>query len=218
MKLSEVFDTKRKTTIGNSELSDRTDLTGTKNGGVFSHVVPDVDPHMVNKISHRHDPAYNRYVNFLVSSKLAQQNPHFPRIYEDKTYISTKTGNKKVWKMEKLPFTYLQYTVVRQDYELSLTRMEHIANMYLVPEWASLFENVRREKDKWEQDHQIIQLSIKLFSFLKKPDDIILDSYKEALQVILKNATGRLDIHDENIMVRTTAQGPQLVFTDPYAS
>lgn len=217
MKLDEIFDTERTMTIGNSPLSNRGDLTSTERGGLFGHVIPDKDPHMVNKISHKHDPSYNKYANFLATSKIAQGNPHFPRIYQDKTYISTKTGNKKLWKMEKLPYTFQDFTTVRGDYETSLERIQHIAHMYLNDELASQFDNIELEGDEWEDRRQIIHVSDGLFKYLKMPNNIKLDSYKDALELIYNRKMGGMDLHDRNIMIRTTPQGPQLVFTDPYA-
>jgi hypothetical protein len=219
MKLYEIFDTKSKNITGNSHLSNRWDLTGTETGGIHSHVVPDTDPHMINKISHNDDPAYKKYVRFLANSKLAQQNPHFPRIYEDKTYLSTKTGQKKLWKMEKLPFTYYNYTIVRGDYETSLERIRNLADLYIVKEYSNMFDNVRPETEKWEQNRQIIDLSDKLFKMLKSKDLIGMESYAEALEIIMQNnrKIGFVDLHDKNIMVRLSGQGPQLVFTDPYS-
>lgn len=218
--LIESFQTQKSITTGGNRFINRKGLTGDKGAGVFAHVVPDNDPHMINRISHRHDPAYNKYANFLYNSKQAQKNPHFPRIYADKAFISTdkrETYPKRLWKMEKLPFTFSEYVSDPKDNAEALERIKNIANMYLESGMAKQFDDVELQNDQHEDRWMIVHLGDRLLRVLCEIKNIELESFREALQFLMDNKTGKFDVHGDNIMVRTTPQGPQLVFTDPFS-
>lgn len=186
--------------------------------GHYSHITKDIDPHLINKISHRPDPAYNTYVDFLIHNKLAQSNPHFPRIYINNTYQNTKssTDNKKLWRMEKLPYTFMTY-LFKMDGNYSMgnieeteDRMKNLANLY--------FKDPSKYNQEGLTPKQINQLANDMFDDLKISDLIKLDSWKEALEILYEffnNHPFSDDFHMNNMMVRTTSYGPQLVITDP---
>lgn len=162
--------------------------------GYYASVKPDEDPHMVNKKQTRQDTSYAAYVDFLVNNKLAQSNPHFPRIYE--------VGDGQ-WKLERLPYTISD--IFNDDKNEHYKEM--ICNIYLKD-----FDPYR--VTSWD---------------FSKHDNIKLGTYRKALELVdaarikfnqendgsKKNLND--DLHPGNIMVRLTAQGPQLVITDPWS-
>jgi hypothetical protein len=187
--LCEAFDQEVADTFPDSSKED----PEVKGSGFFAAVKGDEDPFMINKVNKGidEDPAYDAYVN----NKLAQSNPHFPRIYQ------IQRGKK--WKMEKLPFTLEEY-LNTDDHEENTHRFNLINNIYF--DGAAL-------NDKG-----------KLYDLVKSASSPIkLESYKKALGMIeqeflslRKSNKFRYDLHANNIMVRLTPQGPQLVITDPW--
>jgi len=176
-------------------LPDKSNSGKTLGGGWFASVTDDEDPHMVNKATHRQDPAYAAYVDFLLKNKLAQANPHFPRIYE--------IGNGQ-WKMEKLPYTLSQFFEV-QDYDQYINNKDMIGNMYLKD-----FDPNRITS--WDFDSPT---NIKLGTYRKALELV----HAARIAYNETNPEKRLtdDLHPGNIMVRLTPQGPQLVITDPWS-
>jgi len=162
--------------------------------GAYASVKGDEDPFMINKYSHPHveDPGYTTYVKLIVDNKLAQANPHFPRIYE--------VSNGK-WKMEKLPFTLRQY-FEGGDYHENKHNTEVICSMYL------------KNPDNFDFYDFSDPEQIKLGTYRKALEII----HKFARENNSKPSAVWLgdDLHASNIMVRLTPQGPQLVITDPW--
>lgn len=202
MKLLEVFDQLK---INNGEeLPDTSvDSDDVFGSGAFAKVKGDEDPHMINKISKKWDTGYNEYVEFLMDNKLAQANPHFPRIYV------AQNGTK--WKMEKLQYTLNSYLNICDDPKELKQRRETIVSMYIKDSWV---ENV--EFNYW----QVAQL-------LTQPKAIKLGPYRRALELVRElhsdaqnkhpQSMMALDLHDKNIMIRLSPVGPQLVIVDPLA-
>lgn len=200
MKLIEAFDQIKTDQHLPDTSVDSEDVSGR---GKFSAVKGDQDPHMINKVAHRHDPAYNAYVDFLIDNKLAQSNPHFPRIY-------TSEGNDK-WKTEKLQYTLRQYLYDKNTDPKELDqRLETLASIYL--------------NDK-EYESDITPNSF--YRLITQPSKIKLGTYRRALEIInqlfdkLRHDDPRayliIDLHPDNIMVRMSPVGPQLVLVDPFA-
>ena len=166
--------------------------------GIYASVKGDEDPFMINKYSHPHveDPGYTAYVKLITDNKLAQANPHFPRIYE------ISDGK---WKMEKLPFTLRQY-FESGDYHENKHNKEVICGMYLNDYDPANF-------DYWDFTYPY---KIKLGTYRKALEII----HKFAKENNSKRESGDVwlgdDLHASNIMVRLTPQGPQLVITDPW--
>ena len=201
MKLIEAFDQIKTDQHLPDTSVDSEDVSGR---GKFSSVKGDQDPHMINKVSHRHDPAYNAYVDFLIDNKLAQSNPHFPRIY-------TSEGNDK-WKMEKLQYTLRQYLTDKNTEIQELDqRLDTLASIYL--------------KDEIIKNNIIVPNSF--FKLVISDKNIKLGTYRRALEIInqlfdkLRHDDPRayliIDLHPDNIMVRMSPVGPQLVLVDPFA-
>lgn len=171
--------------------------------GYYASVKPDEDPHMVNKKQTKEDSSYAAYVNFLIDNKLAQANPHFPRIYV------SQNGTK--WKMEKLQYTLYDYLNVTND---SISRID-------------LSDRLETLVDIYFKDHVGIDDYYEFIYNIKHPENIKLGTYRKALSIVkelhseLRDKYPRslmaLDLHGKNIMVRMSQVGPQLVITDPFA-
>lgn len=174
---------------------------GVRGSGLYSSVTGDKDPFMINKKQHAHmnDRAYAIYVKFITDNKLAQANPHFPRIYE--------IGDGK-WKMEKLPYTLRQYFEYGEDDENDQHR-EIICNMYLHnydPQRFTYWDFSDPSKIKLGTYKKALKI---IYDYRKKHNDSIYDSDEDGKYL-------GDDLHNGNIMVRLTPQGPQLVITDPW--
>lgn len=198
MKLSEVFDQQQLKDVPKSNVGNET------GSGHFSSVASNKDdPHTVIKTATKHDTAYNAYADFLMKNKIAQRNPHFPRIY-------VSAGGKH-WEMEKLHMTLQEYLIYEAaDNEESNERIKNVTNLYLIDESAHVVNNPALGLQN--------RVSTLVFA-LQKPKNIKLESWKEAVKIIHdfidSNPHFREDVAAKNIMVRLTPVGIQLVFTDP---
>lgn len=172
--------------------------------GHFSSVASNKDdPHTVIKTATKHDTAYNAYVDFLMKNKIAQRNPHFPRIY-------VSAGGKH-WEMEKLHMTLQEYLIYEAaDTEEANERIRNVTELYLIDE----FSNIPNSPALGLQT----RVSSLVFA-LQKPKNIKLESWKEAVKIVHdfidSDPEFREDIASKNIMVRLSPVGIQLVFTDP---
>jgi len=180
--------------------------------GHFSSVAPDDDPHFVNKRSVRvvnpkdtHD-AYWGYVYYIIKNKL-WQNPYFPRIYDVKRIVDKDGKMHFTAKMERLePFDSddIEGTV------LPLVRRiftEEARKHFRLSGRASLKVILLK----------VILDSMRHEGYLKYiKDDQLVDAIKK-----LKDYRNKywvdLDLHQNNVMIRRTPYGPQLVFTDPFS-
>jgi len=200
--LHEAFDQIR---INNGdELPDTSEDTDDVSGsGVFARVKGDKDPHMINKIAKKWDTAYNAYVDFLIDNKVAQANPHFPRIYV------AQNGTK--WQMEKLQYTLYDYLNTTND---SISR-------------SDLSDRLETLVDIYFKDHVGIDDYYDFAMNINHPENIKLGTYRKALSIVKElhkelgdkypQSVMSLDLHAKNIMVRMSQVGPQLVITDPFA-
>ena len=199
MKLSEVFDQQQLKDVPTSNKGNET------GSGHFSSVASNKDdPHTVIKTATKHDTAYNAYADFLIKNKIAQRNPHFPRIYV--------TAGGKHWEMEKLHMTLQEYLIYEAaDNEEANERIANVTELYLNDDIGNSIAN---NSNMRLQD----RVSSLVFA-LQKPKNIKLESWKEAVKIIHdfidSNHHFREDIAAKNIMVRLSPVGIQLVLTDP---
>ncbi len=198
MKLIEVFDQQQLKDVPKVNTGSET------GGGHFSTVFNNKDdPHTVIKTADYHDSAYNAYADFLMKNKLAQRNPHFPRIY-------VSAGGKH-WEMEKLHKTLQEYLIYdATNNEESDERINNVTELYLNDQVSNIPNS----------PHLGLQNRVSSLVFaLQKPKNIKLESWKEAVTIIHdfidSNPHFREDIAAKNIMVRLSPVGIQLVFTDP---
>lgn len=213
MLLEQLINTKTSTkniSLPNNFSKDRQRLINyTKNrirGGAFGYVKPGTDEFTIKKRSHTFsnltNDAYFTYVKTIVDNKLFESNPYFPRIYAINTIKDKNTGEERYSiNMEKL---ITLDSISDESLDIIYQRI------FGVPIEKSVFTHSTR-------------LSIDLLDTVENNNlSIIKDQYcKEALQLIKSikenNARFIYDIHDNNIMIRKTNFGDQLVFTDPLA-
>lgn len=205
MKLKQLLESFDQIRINNGdELPDTSEHTDdVKGSGAFAKVKGDKDPHMINKIATKWDTGYNAYIDFLIDNKLAQSNPHFPRVYV------AQNGTK--WQMEKLPHTLFSYLGGDGDRDLAKERLDTLISIYI------------EDEIELTSEHGFSAF----MNYISSPENIKLGSYRKALTIVhdlyekLKvehpQSLMVLDLHSKNIMVRITPVGPQLVITDPFA-
>lgn len=167
------------------------------------------DPYSVDKTylrkwrRQRPDP-YPAYVDAVLRQKLADSNPYFPRIYQ------VQSGDKPVYNMERLqPLTSL-------DDETLFALGERLID----DEWVN-WENWRSFKKSdpksWSGAH-VITAPMNWVLHGQSPSHIRDPLLKQALlkiQQIAQQTNSNPDIHPENVMIRPTSVGPQIVLTDP---
>lgn len=178
--------------------------------GTFARVVPDKkDPHMVIKNDtsakwHSHNPDnYNKYISLLIERDLINSNIHFPRVYNIKKIVD---------KHGKFIFKYQMEKLIRLS-ELSEADLEILAR------------NICSNISDGMTDRNLVNA---IYDAIENECDgadrggqrLISKSLKQCIQII--NDIGEEigvppnDIGGDNIMVRRTPYGPQLVITDPF--
>lgn len=218
MLLNEIFDTTEKSVQTNTKFKVRYQEPDdfAKNTGYYSHVVGDKDPHMVNKISHRNDPSYTYFVEYLIKNKTAQNNPHFPRIYDISKYTDENGSQKYKWQMERLKTTLYDYFTKTKD-ETSIERRELISETYLNESAKVEFDHI---SEKYKIDNGFVINY--LLDILIKPRLVKHGAYRDALEIteeIYKSKRGlSKDLHGNNLMLRFGPYAPQIVIIDPFSS
>jgi hypothetical protein len=169
--------------------------------GAFSKVFTDpTDPHMVDKRSStlRHvrgaKDGFNAFIEYLVKHDL-MDNIHFPKVYNVDRVTGKDGKYRESYKVEKL--IPLQ--------KLSEEELDTLAEM----NFPQLFENTPEEISSFIERSVINQLT---FNRLKS------ESLKDAISIVKRAASElkfMVDLHDENIMVRRTSVGLQIVINDP---
>lgn len=186
MKLHEIIDTEL-----SSDFSPGHIIASGGEATVYNDVN---DPHMAVRSVHRkRDDSYWKYIEAIVKNKMTGNNPYVPRVYKfDK--------NKQKFQLEKLVPMHSM-----DDKEL-----DYIA------ETIGLIE---RGPDPWDRA-KWAKVSL-IVTFIRDAMYKKLETIPEDLQQVLKlilslKATNSTDdISEDNVMVRRTPYGPQLVITDP---
>lgn len=180
-------------------------------------VTGDEDPHMVNRLakkaSNRGDSEYDIFAKWVTSNEKVRQNPHFPRIYVmNAKQEDGESGTQKLlidYKIEKL---------VPMD-KLSSEEIRAIMDTHFAPRDMSVEDF---------NDYEFTYNDIAFFTFEyihsgESSEDIApVGKFRQACDMLenflYEEPMGLVyDLHWENIMVRRTGTGLQLVFTDPVA-
>lgn len=163
--------------------------------GAFSTVHKDQDPHMVHKRAKGSKETsidgFWIYVNYIIEYKL-WDNPYFPRVY-NKNIDSSSTASTTLEKLEPI----------------SKLRPEEVGSISQKIFGTDEITNVGRLAE-------IIEKSIEQ----KKVEGALDDEYIKAVYIlhrIAKKENLIVDVSDENIMIRRTPIGVQLVITDPFS-
>lgn len=217
MKINEIFDTTEKSVSTKTPFKKNYDLNkfDDPNAGWYSHVVGDKDPHMVNKISHRHDPAYSYFVEYLIKNKIAQDNPHFPRIYDVSKYTDKNGQSKYKWQMERLKITLYKYISIDNS-AIAKERMRYIGEIYLTDTGVKDLEYSMAKQSN-------IAYTVNDFcNYIIDPQYLQDNAYKDAIKIVEKMKQAKhgvfMDLHGNNLMLRFGPYAPQLVIIDPFVS
>lgn len=187
--------------------------------GYFSTVVKDRnDPHMVKKYNsdfsipeYKPEDPFYRYAEYVHDNNL-HENPYFPRIYKHRK-IEDKDGKTlHSYQIEKLePMT-----------RVSMEEYEYLFNKMFV-DGDKLFSIWKRDTS-WETSQisgilEALIIDSNSDKHIKDPQLKSAITYMREF-ISTKCVDGGLwvcgiDLHDENIMVRRTPVGLQVVITDP---
>jgi len=211
MLLEDLIDTK----IKNKKVDDWYDPDSSEDDGdelgrgTAAHVLknPD-DPHTVKRNSHsaqrattnrkgefehRRFDGFNVWAKFIIDNKLAEKNPYFPRIYEVER-ISDKGDNQ-----------FYKYETEKLYPMSSLSREEMIA----ISEKLTGREQIYYpEQIEWFLQKVILENK-------DTPDDALVECRKYMKQFVDETNMKIDDLGGDNILVRRTSLGVQLVINDP---
>ena len=242
MLINEIFDTNITHSQAKQPINSKdTGIEANSNRQVinrpFSSVVIDDDnPHTVTKISQHDDYAYNIFVDYVVKNKLAQSNPHFPRIYNIET-VSGKNEkgqviNKYKWEIERLNTTLHEwFGIADQPNPLRFTKefsdelrpkLLLISEHYFTEKKHKTFEFLFVNEEIRGND-----VSEKFYSCFRNSENLKDGLFKDAFKTVedlykQANAPGQrgvtYDLHPNNFMLRFGKYIPQIVILDPFAS
>lgn len=226
MRLFELFEevpTKTVTTpMKSPRARSRDQKTQMVGDGSFSRVYQHADnPHEVMKFSHAfqaHEDGYHDYILEIAKDKEIQANPWTPRILSIRSHKDEDGSlvNYSV-RLEALqPLSSLSFREVESICERTFDR-KSLEKIY--QEAIKFPKNTRRAvyvESLMLELYRALKSEEYVYTFAKDPHLI---EYMEWHQYIWMNYTRQhtIDLHDENIMVRRTPYGPQLVITDPWA-
>lgn len=213
-------------------------MTGDMGHGSFGYTRPNpVDPHLIAKRNRMaeeldHD-AYYQYITYVVKHQLAQNNIHFPRIYNIVlTPVFKKWFDKNPTDLDKDVLSNLNlYRVDMErlyaDNEVTVNEMMALLHYTIADEWIPL---------EIKKEHLLSQQEIYFFivQYIRDYYDHAVDSavFKdkqlvEAMNIVMKIVEARkaegkyksfwLDTKRDNYLLRRTHVGLQIVFSDPLA-
>lgn len=186
--------------------------------GTFSVVRPDRDPHLVKKSSimsrdeKSGDEGFKAFAKYIIENGY-MDNPHMPRIYQVKTIKGNDGFHIDSYKMEAL--------IDGEDIDDSelADYFDHILlDKYKWDEYENPYEYIKDYPNEKGAVHTMICIAIE-DATRRGAAIFTLDSLNEACVIVheakYKIKHANLDIHTGNIMYRRTANGLQLVFSDP---
>lgn len=172
-------------------------------GGYYAHVEKSDDPHMINKQTHYSIPvekdSYFAYIKKIVNDELMSKNPFFPRIYSVDTTVD---------KEKKL------------HYKIEMEQLYHLKELSQV-ELNALYNNIIGLDTKKEITPILLAKTVS--GLVDNPTRAPKTANKKFINAakIIKEISlsipAYIDLHANNMMVRRTPFGYQLVLTDPLA-
>lgn len=165
------------------------------------------DAHMVNRVtksykSGDHEQSYETFIEAILVSPHMKDNIHMPRVYGVKKFKSREGRVRVRYELEKL------------------VMMQNVDEVVLKAAIDSVY-NIDADNGEYSPGDlpwtfaSEIQHAITYNDF----DNVISEEFLEALKFIkeVKKRTHGIgyDLHEENIMLRRTPTGAQIVFTDP---
>lgn len=240
--LLEIIDTKVSTKqySGKFREPDFEELEDRSNTGAYSSVKNDPhDPHMV--IKHNHTPrhksnnnvspfdgepippdGYQYFVKWMVENKI--YNIHFPRVYDVTRYEDSEDQYIYKYEIEKL----LKYDELDRDELERVIKMNFNVTSDAYKQAGKERQEITSKYRRKQVDPQdilshvcsgIIRGTIQANSVIKNPEiKTALLLFADFLEWAKKNGYDTMeDLNPNNIMYRRTAQGLQIVLSDPVA-
>lgn len=199
-------------------------------GGNFSNVWqnPQKTPHDVRKISKGHmrmdiDGFY--FYLLELEEHNDNTNPYFPRFREIKVYTDTHNDELFGNDVRRDVITYSTQIERLADMR-KLNKSEEIAILFRIfgdrqhrkPAVDRFIEGILNNNQPYGQKLLgIIRVAITDNKFLRMLDDTDFKNAITFLKHVHAVRSVSYDLHDENIMVRRTPYGAQLVFVDPFS-
>lgn len=240
MKLSEIIQQVDKTHRYYGPFNDTRGLMNrisTKSpAGFYSKVTPNKkDPHMVDKSTFisTADDGSDAYLGYIAGIK-GDLNPFFPRVYKVTRVKDTRGNIRPKYILEKL----VPLSALSDDEADALCRYVHPQLMDDIERMRA--HSVHPDKNDYNAPVVIDLLIEAIISMFDNPSEFgVLSNTKpihssnkllqkaihKIIDIIDNGPTNymglskfRLDIKDDNFMVRRTPHGPQLVITDPLAN
>lgn len=185
--------------------------------GTFARVRDDKkDPHMVikNDTSPQNRPDnYNKFINELIKKDLINQNIHFPRVYNIQKIKGKWNQFIFKYQMEKL------YPMTSLSIDEMLTLIEQVTG----DDASGKVEPEEYNGDKY-QKRAVSRLSYIIDDALSDQRSfgrgVVMESLVEAIDLIKQIGEDievyPNDIGGNNILIRRTSVGCQIVITDPF--
>lgn len=184
---------------------------------VYSH---QGKPGTVTKVAHIKDTEDATY-KFIELAMAHQDNPYFPRINSAKVYNSDESSNRLSFKDSKNVLI------------INMERLIPVKNQKIRQMLPVLFNQIGIKSEKGGTEdvskNDLDSLGTQLWELFGSPEgrkqiisDTKIPELKEALtltsNLIESNPDFRPDLHEDNVMIRLTGSGPQLVIVDPAIS
>lgn len=178
------------------------------NAKVYDHPK---DPHMVNRVTKAynnasHEKSYDTFIEAMLDDPDAKTNIHFPRVYGVRKFKSREGKVRARYETERL--------VPMQSVELEVLKAA-IDSVYELDYEKYPVENVSKLGVTFAMQMQTA-ITYDAYDSITS-DELVraLKFVKKVRETIAPNSYGGFDLHDENIMLRLTPTGPQIVFSDP---
>jgi len=171
--------------------------------GNFSKVEPDSDPHMVTKRSIKpmgpsHNlkaDGFNQYVRML-SANDVMDNIHFPKVYKANTSTDKNNDHRNTFTVERLESLT---SISSEEFQGLVERCFNrpVSDIDVMAERIS--ESCESEYER--------KMYIKMETLFEAC---------EIMQRLSQESDFGLDLHSDNLMVRRTPMGLQIVISDPF--
>lgn len=173
--------------------------------GRYSQVTAQ-DPYTVDKTLkkwRKKTPSQDPYPIYAeLSQKLSDKNPYFPRIH------AVQQGDRAVYTMERL-----QPLSVLDDETLFQIGKRIISDSHLKYDWKN-WEQFKKRGMNGGLITSAMNRTLHTGEYDEIRDPLLAQALK-AIREIAQQGDFSPDIHPENIMIRPTSVGPQIVITDP---
>lgn len=171
---------------------------------------------------------YLSYINEIISTNEMATNPYFPRIYDVRVYPTLPD-----WERPKRDQPAGEYVIEMERLEpttvLSSAEVSAIGRKIFKSWNEEAMKSHGRTYNDGEDDQQIrlyrarylaVHMSAAVGKYGPNIHDVHDEKLLEAIELIERVSAKPgmfLDMHEDNIMVRRTSIGPQLVIIDPLA-